>query len=205
METTTTAAAAADGTRWVGILPTAPLRELAGGQGLRVRLEWSLSSQLERLFWDGDWVRFREGVDQFAAAVVRESQGTMRVAAIAYVGGSDDVALFDVVPASQSLLNITVRELLARIGQHTAAVEVTAVTRVPAMSESERAESLTAERDDANQSSGPDGGSGGSPFPHVGIPEPEPGFFSQFGKYAGLVVGLGALVAVAYVIRTFKD
>jgi hypothetical protein len=188
---------------WRGVLPFSPLRELTGGAGLRLQLRYDWASQLATwsLF---NPMSFADGVAAFAAAVVKESGGGLRVAARAAVRDDDDIAFVDIVATGTTPTNITVRELFARVNRGAFALQLVAVSRVPHMSDGERASSLVNDRDTQNPRSGADNGSSGGALGAVVGAELPDGFLSNFGKYAGLVVGLGALVAVAYVARSFK-
>lgn len=190
--------AGGSGVTWSGMLPTTPLRDLVTS-GIRLRLDYDWWSQLATAAL-GDPMSFSDGVDAYAAAMCKESGGGFRVAARAYVRDDDNAAFVDLSGSGTEPANISVRELVARVDRGAYACQLTAVSRRPTGSDAQRNDSLLKERDNANPSAGANGGSGGSTLPDaVGIPKPKPGFWDQFGKYSGLVVGLAGALVILYV------
>lgn len=192
------AADAGDGVTWSGLLPTTPLRDLVGA-GFRVQLRYDWFSQLATwsLF---NPMSFESGVDAYAAAVVKASGGSLAAVARTYVGGDDDLAWVDFTTTTATPANVSVRGLLDQVDRGAYACQVVSVSRVPSMTTAERAKSLEQEKANANARNGANGGGGGSSLPSVvGVPKPQPGFWDQFGKYTGIVVGLAGALVILYV------
>lgn len=195
-----------------GVTEDTSLWELDSGDTLRVRVE---RVSYTDMFFDIDMVfswppqlpeTFSKTVAGYAARVRNATKGDMNVRAVTYTKDTDTVALFDVVRAnSYTGPEMTLAELVKRLDDSTDRVEAGRITVVRKLTSAEASNanaSLELEKNNANAGNGADGGgSGQTGLPPAIVGQP-PSFSEQFGKYAGLVFGLAALVAVAYVVRS---
>lgn len=179
----------------------------ASGDTLRITIGYrGIASQLwSALGVFSTWQSFADGVGTYDNRIRMVSQMTVFPVDQTEVASDDDVCVVDCL-VKPSPKNMTVRQFIAAVDSvpHISA-EIRRVQRVPATNDAARQASLKQAKINAH-SSVPNGGGGAGGVRIVRAPSPPaPSFGGELGKYLGVVLGLAALVAVAYYVRAVKD